>query len=434
MHKKYYISFLNLSLICLFLTTVHLTGFSQKSNMSIRYDDFIYDPLIKTVRLYRPEFDFSLPLLDYNSDQEILLSFDDLLGDYRQFKYTIELCDAWWQPANLPQSDYISGFYTDEIVDYRFSGNTRIPYVHYSLTFPNVNMKPTKPGNYILKVWSVDSGTNIMAFTRRFYVIDSRVVVNASVSAGTIIDTRWYKQEVDFTIDKMNLNIVNPNTNLKVVVLQNNRWNNGIFNLQPKLIKGNILEYNYDGENAFDGGNEFRNFDIKSMKYRTAEIDGIKLIGGEYHVFVTPDVPRSFTRYSHRSDINGRFLIKTDDAADSDIEAEYVYVYFTLMYDAPRTDGNIYISGEFTGRQFSDDYKMTYNYERRAYELTLLLKQGFYDYEYIFLPEGKVIGDYSELEGRHFTTENEYSIWVYYRYPGELHDELIGVKFLNSRN
>ncbi len=224
MHKTPLIRLLKITCIFLIFTFSETLTFSQNTDVPIRYDDFIYDPLIKTVRLYRPEFDFSLPLLEYQSDQHILLSFDDLLGDYRQFMYTIELCDAWWQPVQIPQSDYISGFYTDEIVDYRFSGNTRIPYVHYTLTFPNDNMHPTKPGNYILKVWAVDSEANIMAFTRRFYVVDNQVAVNATITAGTIIDTRWYKQEVDFTIDKLSLNIVNSAQNLKVVVLQNNRW------------------------------------------------------------------------------------------------------------------------------------------------------------------------------------------------------------------
>jgi hypothetical protein len=408
-------------------------SFSQNVNQTIRYDDYIYDPLIKTVRLYRPEFEFSMPLIDFGSDQKLLLSFDDLLGDYRQFFYTIELCDAWWQPVNMIQADYINGFYTDEIIDYRFSGNTRIPYVHYQLSFPNENLMPTRSGNYIMKVWSVAPEGNVMSFTKRFYIFEGKVAVDASVTAGTLIETRWYKQEIDFTIDKLNLNIINPNSNLKVVILQNNRWSNGIFNLQPRIIRGNIFDYDYNGENAFDGGNEFRNFDMKSMKYRTAEIDGIRLIGGDYHVFLTPDVSRNFQRHLQRSDINGRFLIKTDDAANSDTDAEYVFVYFTLMYDVPRTDGDVYISGEFTNRQLSDEYKMVYNYERRAYELTLMLKQGFYDYEYLFLPQGKVVADYTEFEGRHFETENEYSIWVYYRQPGEFHDELIGVKFLNSR-
>jgi len=407
---------------------------AQDYGASLRYDDFVYDPKIKTVRLFRPEFDFSLPMIEYGTDQKLMLHFDDMTGDYRQFKYTVELCDAWWQPVNMVQQDYLQGFPVDDIVDYRFSGNTRIPYVHYRLEFPNINMQPTRSGNYILKVWSEDGGTNMIAFTKRFFILNNKVDITASITAGTKIETRWYKQEVDFIINKLNLNIINPYTNLKVVVLQNGRWSNGLFNLQPKLIKGNELEYNYDGENAFDGGNEFRNFDIKSMKYRTAEIDGIRLIGGEYHVFLTPDVKRSFMQYSHRSDINGRYFIKSDDYPDSETDGEYVYVYFTLLHDAPRTDGEIYVSGEFTGRQFVDEYKMKYNYERKAYELTLLLKQGFYDYEYVFLPQGKVVGDYTELEGSHFTTENEYSIWVYYKAPGEIHDDLIGIKFLNSRD
>jgi hypothetical protein len=430
MNTFYFKSILLFLAIALFYNDVD----AQNAEQGGRYDDYIYNPDIKTVKLFRPEFDFSQPMIELNSTQKLLLTFDDLSGDYKQYKYSIELCDAWWQPLNLNQADYISGFYDDDIVEYKYSGSTRIPYVHYRLEFPNDNMKPKKSGNYILKVWSEDSGSKVIAFTRRFFVMNNLVSINASITAGTLIDTRWYKQEVDFFIDRQSLNIVNPNTNLKVIVMQNSRWRNAIFGLQPKLIKGNIFEYDYDGENSFDGGNEFRNFDIKSMKYQTAEIDGIRLVDSEYHVFLRPDVKRNFLRYSHRSDINGRYYIKSDDHRDSETESEYVYVYFTLLYDAPRTDGDVYLSGELTGRQLSEDYKMKYNFDRKAYELTVLLKQGFYDYEYVFLPQGNVIEDFSEIEGRHYTTENEYSVWVYYRFPGELHDDLIGLKFINSRN
>ena len=143
-----------------------------------RYDDFVYDSNIKSVKFSHPEFDFSMPILELNSDNILILSFDDLRGDYRNYKYTIELCDAWWIPVDLIQSEYISGFFEYDIVDYRFSGNTRIPYVHYSLVFPDENLKPKKSGNYIMKVWSDDSGENVIAFTKRFYVLDSQLAID----------------------------------------------------------------------------------------------------------------------------------------------------------------------------------------------------------------------------------------------------------------
>jgi hypothetical protein len=407
---------------------------AQTTQQNIRYDNFIYDPYIKSVRLNNPQFEFSLPIIELNTSQQLILTFDDLRGDYKQYKYTIELCDANWQAVPLSPMEYIHGLHTDDIVQYRFSGNTRKPYVNYSLTFPNEFLKPTLPGNYILKVWNEDSGEKTIILTKRFFVMDPKVSIDASITAGTHLETRWYKQEVDFFIDLQNTHIVNPLTNIIVWVVQNGRWNNALTRLKPRLVRGNILDYNYDGDNSFDGGNEFRSFDIKSMKYRTMEVDGIQLIDGDYHVFLTPDVKRNFLKYTQKSDINGRYVVKTDDFSDSEVNADYVYVHFSLLSDAPRTDGDVYISGEFTMHQLTDEYKMKYNYKRKAYELTLLLKQGYYNYEYVFLPQGFVVGDYSEVEGRHFATENEYSIWVYYRQPGEFFDRLIGLKFLNSRN
>lgn len=421
----------SMGLVCLSLLNIHHLS---AQDVGIRYDDFVYDAQIKTVQLYRPEFEFSWPVIELHSDQQLLLTFDDLRGDYRQYNYTIELCDAWWQPVDLQPADYIQGFYEDGIVDYRLSGNTRMSYVHYRLLFPNENLKPTRSGNYILKVWTDDNGVDVVAFTKRFYVLDNKVGVDAAVTAGTNIDTRWYRQEVDFIINRQGYDMSMPFQNLKVVVMQNGRWDNALFHLKPKLMNGDILDYNYDGENSFYGGNEFRNFNIKSLRYQPNEIGAITKVDDQYLVILTPDIKRNFLRYTNMSDINGRYLVKSEDVDDTDTEAEYVYVMFTLLSDAPRSDGEIYLSGSFVNWQYTEETKMEYNYERKAYEATLLLKQGFYDYQYVFLPQGQVIADAAEIEGSHFSAGNEYAIWVYYRQPGEVWDELIGMKFVNSGN
>ncbi len=429
MHGKILLNILRFLLV--FILSIFSS--SQTADIQLRYDDFVYDNNIKSIRFHRLGFEFSLPVIELNKEENFILTFDDISAKYKRYFYTFDLCDFSWQPVNLPKSDYLSGFYFDEITDYRFSKNTRVPYINYTLVFPNENIKPTRSGNYILKVWYEYSGENILAFTRRFFIIDGKINITATVFPATEISSRWIKQEVDFVIDSQNMNIVNPIANLKVAIIQNQKWTNGIFTLKPRFIKGDIFDYNYNGENTFYAGNEFRSFDIKSTGYQTAEIDGIRIIDGIHHVFLSPDVIRNYTRYAQKSDINGRFYIKTDDFINSDIEAEYVYVYFTLLSHVPRTDGDIFVSGDFTKYQLTDEFKMKYNYERKAYELTLLLKQGFYDYEYVFLPHDKVIGNYTELEGNFSETENDYSIWVYYRRPGEFYCELIGVLFLNSR-
>jgi hypothetical protein len=76
---------------------------------------------------------------------------------------------------------------------------------------------------------------------------------------------------------------------------------------------------------------------------------------------------------------------------------------------------------------------MTYNFEKKTYEASIFLKQGYYNYAYAFLPNRSATGDLTFIEGNFWQTENEYTIYVYHRQPGDLYDQLIGVGFLNSR-
>ena len=76
--------------------------------------------------------------------------------------------------------------------------------------------------------------------------------------------------------------------------------------------------------------------------------------------------------------------------------------------------------------------KMNYNYKRFGYELKLYLKQGYYNYIYVLSNDNKRGGDETIVEGNHWDTENEYSIFVYHRKIGTYYDQLIGYKKFNS--
>jgi hypothetical protein len=76
---------------------------------------------------------------------------------------------------------------------------------------------------------------------------------------------------------------------------------------------------------------------------------------------------------------------------------------------------------------------MIFNKDRGAYEKTLFLKQGYYNYTYATLPINKKgYPDFSVSEGNYWATENAYVILIYYRPFGARADELIGFSTLNS--
>ena len=378
------------------------------------------------------------------SDQ-IKLLFDDLDVESKNYRFTIVHCDANWQPTtHLLQSEYIKGFFDDNITDYQYSRNTIQRYVHYELLFPTENLKPSKSGNYILKVF-LDYDLNDVVLTRRFRVMDERVKIIPDVHRPSIIEDYNYKQEVNFTILTPNYQIQNPYQDLKVILMQNDRNDNAITNLKPLFVKDAELTYNYEKENVFPGGNEFHAFDISSMTWRSEQISIVLYPGRDtsheindsiktYHVYLTTDKQRNYLKYFSEIDKNGRFKINRAESSTGTAvtEAEYVYVKFSLTMSAPMTDGGIYLLGELTDWKYSNESKMIYNYAEKEYQLTLLLKQGYYNYQYTFLKDNEKCGDETLIEGTHYETENEYVIYVYNTPMGSNYDQLIGMKRFNS--
>ncbi len=393
--------------------------------------DTVLNENLQTVLIHKNGWEMSLPIIGLNTIETIRLSFDDLEGDIKRYKYTILQCDANWQISQLQPSNYVDGFTEDYIEDYKISINTIQKYTHYNLVFPKETMKITKSGNYILKVYTNNSDEPLII--KRFMVLEQVVNINGKIKDATLLNDKRFKQEVDFSISTNNYIINNPSRNLSVKIYQNMRPDNAICSLKPRLIIGNELDYDYDEGNTFNGGNEFRNFDIKSLKYNSERIYQINYEEGANHVYLHNDFARRFKVYKSEEDINGKRAIKADYIRDSEIEADYTYVHFTLPYDIPTVEGNIYVYGALTDWKLDNNSRMTYNYKRRAYEGIVFVKQGYYNYQYILLKPNKEIDD-TFVEGNHSDAENDYFIFVYYRPMGELYDKFIGFKQLNSIN
>lgn len=398
----------------------------------LRYEDRAYIPSIATVILTPDESSLLPPIIQLNSAEKLFLSFDDLEGDYKSLSFTVVHCSAIWEPSNCAVSDYIDGFTDQPISNYTFSRNTLQRYTHYEAAFPNDQFKLRLSGNYILKVFR-DNDQEQLILTRRFMVYETKVTLTGDVHAPTIVADRNFKQEVDFTIAYTLGEITNPFQEIYPVILQNGRWDNAITGLQPQFLMNQELRYDYEDVNVFKGGKEFRWFDTRTLRLNTERVEQITKDSGEYHVFLLSDERRTYKRYMNNPDINGKFLIHTQDNASPATESEYCYVHFFLPWPMPEPGGNMYVFGAMTDWQCSSENKMSYNKERRGYEATLYLKQGYYNYEYVFLKDGETAADNYVAEGMNQETENDYWVLVYFRKVGARTDELVAVKRLNSR-
>jgi hypothetical protein len=399
----------------------------------MRYDNFIYNSKIKSVQLYIQDNELSAPIIKLGSDNILKLSFDLFDLDLKRYQYTVIHCDPDWNPSMLNEAEYIEGFFEDYINDYKYSMNTIQRYVHYNLFFPNENMKISRSGNYLLLVFE-EGNRDKPVITRRFMVYEDRLLINSRVKRAAIPDLRNSAQKIDFSIIHKNLKILNHFDEIRVAVLQNYRWDNAKTELRPLFMKENELVYEHDVENLFQGGNEFRNFDIKTLRFHTEFVKKIAFENGEYNIFLQPQKSRSKNPYSAFQDINGKFVIRTQEGWNPDTEADYGWVHFKMEYSQPLIDGNIYIYGALSDWAFKDEFKMKYDYDTQTYFTKAFLKQGYYNYQYVFLRDGTNGGDPSIAEGSHFETENDYTILVYHKEPATNYFRIVGFRYINSRS
>ena len=401
------------------------SGFMKNNNA-------VYRDNIRTVLLYKAGFELSPPIIQLRSDEKLVLSFDDLDGDYKQYRYTVVHCDAFWNKSELQQIEYIDGYYDDIIDSYNYSFNTMVHYTNYTAVLPNEDLMIKKSGNYILRVFLDSDEDDNVVLTQRFMVYEPQVTVEGRIANSVDLDLRYTHHQVSFRILGGNYYLSDTYRNLHVIVMQNGRWDNIIKNVQPRNIIGNEYNYSLIEELAFPAGNEFRYLDMKTLKYYTDRMVSLQYTAEGYQVYVSPDLPRAGKNYISEEDINGRKLIAANDTRDPYSEGDYAWVHFTLSYYPPLIEGNVYVFGALSDWQYNASNLMQYNYNLRAYEAKLFLKQGYYNYTYAFLPNNEQVGDLGFIDGNYWETRDEYTIFVYYRQQGDFYDRLVGLGFLNS--
>lgn len=398
----------------------------------IRNDNAVYRDNIQTVLLYKSGFELSHPIIQLNSGEKLTLAFDDLNPDYQQYRYTIIHCDAFWNKSELLYIEYVDGFQDDFIDDYKFSFNTTVPYINYFLEFPTEDLKIKKSGNYIIKVFIDSEDDENVVLTRRFMVYEPQVTVQGKVGNSVDLDLRYTHHQVNFKVLPGNYRITDSYSDMHVFVMQNGRWDNIIKNVQPRMILSTEFDFSVIRELAFPAGNEYRYLDMKTLKYNTDRMQSLQYTEKGYEVYIMTDVPRNKGNYFYEEDINGRRLIAANDARDPYTEGDYAWVHFLLPYNYPLAEGNLYVFGALSDWRFNESNLMHYNFDVKAYQASILLKQGYYNYEYAFLENNSQVGDVSLIEGSYWETRNEYTVFVYHRQQGESYDRLVGVGFIDA--
>ena len=394
----------------------------------------IFKQGIKTVLIHKKGWELSFPIIDLNNKEEkIKLSFDELGNNINNYSWQIIHCNMDWTQSELEPIEYLSGFFDGDIQEYSLSKNTTYNYINYHIDFPNDNVSFEKSGNYIIKIFEQNNPSQVV-LTKRFYIIDKKVHVKGNIFRQPL-KNKTNNQRVNFTISYNNNEISDPYSNLLTTIIKNEQSLISTKNISPSKTGINELAFENIEELAFPGGNEFRHFDIKSLRYLSDMLEKIDYKDDSYNVILRPDISKSNVEYNFKNDLNGKRLIKLENSDRSNIEADYCKVIFRLNTPLNLNNGNYYVYGSLSNWETSDTYKMTFDELKQQYTVTLILKQGYYNYQYIFKSEGLAIDKINQwfsMEGNYYQTENDYVILTYYKNPSELSEELVGFVKINS--
>lgn len=386
----------------------------------------IFDENVRSLKVCLANNMYIPPVLMMNGDDRLIVNFDYLDYDVHYLRYSVTHCNADWQPSQLVESEYVTGFNYANIDDYAQSEATYVHYYNYMFSLPNQDMEFLVSGNYLLTVYEQDDPSKVL-FQTRFSVCEGSVSVFPEVTSRTDVEYNNRFQQVSFDVRFKPGQIKDPYSELTCVVYQNSREDNAVTVTRPMMVGVDHVTYEHNRDLIFPAGNEFRRFETVGAHNINMGVQSIRYYDPLYHAILMIDEPRNESQYLYDQTQFGRFTIRNAETrGESDVEADYMITHFTLATDGRLNGGNVWLCGEFLNGCPASQAIMNYDASNGCYTADLLLKQGAYNYMYLWVPDGTTVGQTSRIEGDHYETVNEYLIKVYDRPMGERYDRLVG--------
>ncbi len=411
------------------LLLLGLTFISPFAIQAQSYQSTTFHENIQSLQITKQGAPMSYPVV-VHGQEAIEISFDLLQDNQEDLYYRVHLCNADWTLAEAQDYEYLNGFKENPIVNPQFSFNTTIPYIHYRLNLPNQDVALKTSGNYAVEIFNPQNPDSPLA-TACFSVVNPQVQVQAQVDK--IQQKKQYNQQVNVKILYSNYDIQDPATETTLVVVPNNNIQRAKNLHTPGIILSQQLQYNNEAQLRFEGGNEYRRFDISYQHLTGRHVQDVSFHDPYYHVNLFRDLPFwGITDYTYNPDNNGKTLIEVDENDQAHLEADYVFVHFTLDLPEPYLSGTVHLLGGVTATLPHSQTKMIYDFQQKGYIKTLLLKQGMYEYKYFY--KDHYTNEFSQIntEGNYWQTENEYLIYFYHRKKSERYHRLIGFTVVSS--
>ncbi|MDP5169419.1 MAG: DUF5103 domain-containing protein [Bacteroidia bacterium] len=395
--------------------------------------DAILDGNIKTVQIYRDGTPGAMPVTFIGGYDPITLEFDELRdAEERESDFFVDLiaCDQYWRPVQVLPIEFYEGFTQDRIQIFQRSEFTKVDYVHYEYSFPQENEAFKLSGNYLIKVFR-DGDASAVVLTRRFVVVESLVGIGLTGELNQAPRRRRMEQ-INFLVNPGKLQVFNPMNDLHVSVMPNFRFDQQM-SLRPVNILNDQLLFEVDLLRSFPNGHEFRPLDIRSTRFLSASIQDVEERDDVFDVYLFSDNAWLSNTFGRQPDLNGSYFIEVQEWQRPSVQSDYVYVYFSAPRSAPIPDKEVYVIGKFTDWALNVSNRMRWNEEVKEYQVEMLLKQGYYDYQYVTAANAQDVPESSTFQGRLGDAENSYFVLVYFRGPIDRNDRVVGYWSVNGQ-
>ncbi len=385
----------------------------------------IFDSRVHSLQVSPQSNTYMPPVVALSGDEAIRVSFDLLDYDVHYLRYSVVHCNADWQPSQLVESEYVGGFNYADVTDYAQSTGTFAHYYNYGFTIPNADMPLKVSGNYLLKVYDQSNPDDVL-FQTRFSLCESTVLVAVDVTSRTDIDYNESHQQVAFSVTSKPGVIRDPYNELTAVVTQNVRTEAEVSVTRPLLVSGNEVRFDHNRQLIFPAGNEYRRMEMVNVNSLNMGVERMEYFEPYYHATLRTDGFRAESPYNYDRTQYGHFTVRCSGSGQSNVEADYVVTHFSLFTGQKLNGGELHVDGAFAAGMPSEDTRMRYDETTGCYVADILLKQGAYNYQYLWQADGVACGSASLVEGDKYQTVNQYLVKVYDRPSGERYDRLVG--------
>ncbi len=378
---------------------------------------------IQSIQLHPKGQPGRAPVLSLKSGEHLVLSFDYLGEQSKQFRVEVSHRNQQWQKSSIGPSTYLDSFFQTYIQNSKSSFTNRPSYQHIEYEFPNDQLRPVVSGNYLLEIYSYDGGK--LLFSTPFFITEDEGNIETRIEMlyAKRDDGRPLAQP--FTTYRYPQFVEYPQFDLSISFVQNQFWGRmreaGFLDtISPGKLNGHLQR-----ANAFVGNYEFKLLDVRSF-----DVDGKQIL--EYQSGITP--PRIILRRDvQKLDTNPRLFgavnlgIPLDDRGSEYAEVEFS---FETENSIP-SSANIYIVGHFNNWMVNNLNKMNYSAEAGMWKGRTFVKQGQYAYKYV-LATNNTIDDLS-LDQGFLSSEQEYLTFIYFEDPDQNFDRILKVNRVTKR-